>query len=129
MDIDYYVNEELGKKELLTKVLEMFSSQVNYDDFVWAIRAIELQENCSHLPEWEDVLVIVQTRARELLQTGLTGRELMMVVRGTKLGDLPYEDVDRWRMLNEDTVDATGAIIVGGRTLESFGETILEKGG
>ena len=98
------------------------------DDFALMVRAIELIETVQDTDAYDALLRKVAAKAAGLYAPGLSGEDILMLTRASRLGDIPHCGEERWMLLNRDerNMDVTGAVMVGERTLESFGDLVLE---
>jgi len=98
------------------------------DDFALMVKAIELIETVQDTDAYDALLRKVATKAAGLYAPDLSGEAILMLTRASRLGDIPHGGEERWMLLNRDerNMDVTGAVMVGERTLESFGDCVLE---
>ena len=99
------------------------------DDFALMVKAIELIETIQETDSYDALLRKVATKAAGLYAPGLSGEDILMLTRASRLGNIPHGGEERWMLLNRDerNMDVTGAVMVGERTLESFGDLVLES--
>ncbi len=129
LTLEYFNAVEAEKVALLQAIKAKFSTTITVDDLAWGVKSLEIRENIEHIPEYQDILALIPVRSTELLAQPLSSQSIMLIARANKLGAIPYGKEDRWRLLHEDemNVDIKGQIVVGHRTLESFGDKILEQ--
>ena len=98
------------------------------DDFALMVKAVELIENVQDPGAFEGLRDKIMTKAVTFYSSDLSGEDILMLTRATRLGDMPFGSEERWMMLNRDerNIDISGDVIVGERTLEAFGERVLE---
>lgn len=98
------------------------------DDFALMVKAVELIENVQDPGAFEGLRDKIMTKAVTFYSPDLSGEDILMLTRATRLGDMPFGSEERWMMLNRDerNIDISGDVIVGERTLEAFGERVLE---
>ena len=98
------------------------------DDFALMVKAIELIETVQDTDAYDALLRKVAAKAAGLYAPDLSGEDILMLTRASRLGDIPHGGEERWMLLNRDerNMDVTGAVMVGERSLESFGDCVLE---
>ena len=98
------------------------------DDFALMVKAAELIESVQDPVAFETLKRKVAIKAAGFFSADLSGEEILMLTRAAKLGDVPFGGEERWMLLNRDerNMDLEGDVMVGERTLESFGDRVLE---
>ena len=98
------------------------------DDFALMVKAAELIENVQDPDAFDALKAKIVTKAVGFYSTALSGEDVLMLTRATQFGDIPFGGEDRWLLLHRDdrNMDAAGDVMVGERTLETFGDRILE---
>jgi hypothetical protein len=98
------------------------------DDFALMVKAIELFEDVQDTAAYDALLEKVMSKAQGFYDTSLSGEDVLMLTRATRLGNIPFGGEDRWLLLNRDdrNLDFEGDVIVGERSFEAFGDRIFE---
>ena len=92
------------------------------------VKAAELIESVQDPVAFEALKRKVAIKATGFFSADLSGEDILMLTRAAKLGDVPFGGEERWMLLNRDerNMDLEGDVMVGERTLESFGDRVLE---
>ena len=99
------------------------------DDFALMVKAVELMENIQDPLAYEALKQKIAQKSVGLYSPDLSGEDLLMLTRATRIGDVPFGGEERWKLMNRDTsnLDLAGDVMVGERSLEAFGESVLEN--
>ena len=125
----YYLTVKAGQTNALATIsAKLDEPNLRMDDFALMVKAVELLENIQDTSAFAALKQKVITKAASFYATELSGEDILMLTRATKLGDIPCGGEERWMLLNRDdrNMDLTGAVIVGERSLEAFGDLVLE---
>lgn len=99
------------------------------DDFALMVKAVELMENIQDPLAYEALKQKIAQKSVGFYSPDLSGEDLLMLTRATRIGDVPFGSEDRWKLMNRDecNLDLAGDVMVGERSLEAFGESVLEN--
>ncbi|WP_419798697.1 MAG: hypothetical protein ACNI26_03215 [Terasakiella sp.] len=104
-------------------------SNLRMDDFALMVKAVELMENIQDPLAYEALKQKIAQKSVGFYSPDLSGEDLLMLTRATRIGDVPFGAEERWKLMNRDTsnLDLAGDVMVGERSLEAFGESVLEN--
>ncbi|MBO6522107.1 hypothetical protein [Thalassospira sp.] len=104
-------------------------SNLRMDDFALMVKAVELMENIQDPLAYEALKQKIAQKSVGFYSPDLSGEDLLMLTRATRIGDVPFGGEERWKLMNRDTsnLDLVGDVMVGERSLEAFGESVLEN--
>ena len=98
-------------------------------DVIVTVKSLEIMDDDAIGANGYDALVekLVQA-AHDVMDTSLAMDDMMYVVRAISYGRVPYGSEWWWKIRHKDSenIDWHGQVVVGERTLESFGDAILE---
>ena len=99
------------------------------DDFALMGKAMELMENIQDPLTYEALKQKIAQKSVDFYSPDLSGEDLLMLTRATRIGDVPFGGEERWKLMNRDNsnLDLAGDVMVGERSLEAFGESVLEN--
>ncbi len=99
------------------------------DDFALMVKAVELMENIQDPVTYEALKQKIAQKSVGFYSPDLSGEGLLMLTRATRIGDVPFGGEERWKLMNRDecNLDLAGDVMVGERSLEAFGESVLEN--
>jgi len=99
------------------------------DDFALMVKAMELMENIQDPLAYEALKQKIALKSVGFYSPDLSGEDLLMLTRATRIGDVPFGGEERWKLMNRDNsnLDLAGDVMVGERSLEAFGESVLEN--
>ena len=99
------------------------------DDFALMVKAMELMENIQDPLAYEALKQKIAEKSVDFYSPDLSGEDLLMLTRATRIGDVPFGGEERWKLMNRDNsnLDLAGDVMVGERSLEAFGESVLEN--
>jgi hypothetical protein len=125
----HYLTVKAGQTNVIATIsAKLDEVNLRMDDFALMVKAIELIENILDLEAYAALLQKIMSKASGFYTTDLSGEDILMLTRAAKLGDIPFGGEDRWMLMNRDerNIDIGGDVIVGERTLEAFGDRVLE---
>jgi len=125
----HYLTVKAGQANAVATIsAKLDAPNLRMDDFALMVKAVELIENVQDPNAFEVLKDKVTTKAASFYSTDLSGEDILMLTRATRIGDMPFGGEERWMLLNRDdrNIDIGGDVIVGERTLEAFGDRILE---
>ncbi len=125
----HYLTVKAGQTNAIATIsAKLDEVNLRMDDFALMVKAVELLENIQDTAAYATLLLKVMSKASGFYATDLSGEDILMLTRAAKLGDIPFGGEDRWMLMNRDerNTDIDGDVIVGERTLEAFGDRILE---
>ena len=125
----HYLTVKAGQSNAIATIsAKLDEVNLRMDDFALMVKAVELFENIQDRVAYDALLQKVMSKASGFYATDLTGEDILMLTRAAKLGDIPFGGEDRWMLMNRDerNIDNGGDVIVGERTLEAFGDRVLE---
>jgi len=125
----HYLTAKAGQTNAIVTIsAKLDEVNLRMDDFALMVKAVELFENIQDRAAYDTLLQKVMSKASGFYATDLSGEDILMLTRAAKLGDIPFGGEDRWMLMNRDerNIDNGGDVIVGERTLESFGDRVLE---
>ena len=125
----YYLTVKAGQTNALATIsAKIDAPNLRMDDFALMVKAAELIENVQDPGAFEGLKDKIASKAVTFYSSDLSGEDILMLTRATRIGDMPFGSEERWMMLNRDerNIDFGGDVIVGERTLEAFGERVLE---
>ena len=125
----HYLTVKAGQSNAIATIsAKLDEVNLRMDDFALMVKAVELFENIQDRVAYDTLLQKVMSKASGFYATDLSGEDILMLTRAAKLGDIPFGGEDRWMLMNRDerNIDNGGDVIVGERTLESFGDRVLE---
>ena len=125
----YYLTVKAGQTNALATIsAKLDAPNLRMDDFALMVKAVELIENIQDPGAFEGLKDKIASKAVTFYSSDLSGEDILMLTRATRIGDMPFGSEERWMMLNRDerNIDFGGDVIVGERTLEAFGERVLE---
>ena len=125
----HYLTVKAGQSNAIATIsAKLDEVNLRMDDFALMVKAIELIENILDLEAYDALLQKIMSKASGFYASDLSGEDILMLTRAAKLGDIPFGGEDRWMLMNRDerNIDNGGDVIVGERTLEAFGDRVLE---
>ena len=125
----HYLTVKAGQSNAIATIsAKLDEVNLRMDDFALMVKAVELFENIQDRVAYDALLQKVMSKASGFYGTDLTGEDILMLTRAAKLGDIPFRGEDRWMLMNRDerNTDIDGDVIIGERTLEAFGDRVLE---
>ena len=134
MNIKYFQDTDSIKTDFLNSLIERFQRENLVPRQLFAlIKSADMINDLRYLPEWELFRVNVVNRCSKILgniDEDLTIEESVFLGRiiEAMTNNIPVEEEDRWMLLHRDekNVRYDGKVMIGERTLESFGELELE---
>lgn len=98
-------------------------------EVIVTVKALEIMDDDAYGATGYDALVekLVQA-ANTVMDSSLSQDDMMYVVRAISYGRVPFGSEKWWKIRHKDSenIDWHGQVVVGERTLESFGDAILE---
>ncbi|MEQ8694219.1 MAG: hypothetical protein RIC85_02695 [Gammaproteobacteria bacterium] len=125
----HYLTVKTGQANAIATIsAKLDAPNMRMDDFALMVKAVELIENVQDLDAFDGLKDKIATKAVTFYSSDLSGEDILMLTRATRIGDMPFGSEERWMMLNRDdrNIDISGDVIVGERSLEAFGERVLE---
>lgn len=125
----HYLTVKTGQANAIATVsAKLDAPNLRMDDFALMVKAVELIENVQDPDAFDGLKDKIATKAVTFYSSDLSGEDILMLTRATRIGDMPFGSEERWMMLNRDdrNIDISGDVIVGERSLEAFGERVLE---
>lgn len=125
----HYLTVKAGQTNAIATIsAKLDEVNLRMDDFALMVKAIELIENILNLEAYDALLQKIMSKASGFYAIDLSGEDILMLTRAAKLGDIPFGGEDRWMLMNRDerNIDNDGDVVVGERTLEAFGDRVLE---
>lgn len=125
----HYLTVKTGQANAIATIsAKLDAPNLRMDDFALMVKAVELIENVQDPDAFDWLKVKIATKAVTFYSSDLSGEDILMLTRATRIGDMPFGSEERWMMLNRDdrNIDISGDVIVGERSLEAFGERVLE---
>jgi len=125
----HYLTVKAGQANAIATIsAKLDAPNLRMDDFALMVKAVELIENVQDPGAFDVLRDKIATKAVTFYSTDLSGEDILMLTRATRIGDMPFGGEERWMLLNRDdrNIDIGGDVIVGERTLEAFGDRILE---
>lgn len=129
VSLQEYNDRENAKQALLASISTKLDGVVITEDLVHIAKAIEVLEDVNHFPEYEQVLAKLSNKVISSVGD-ISGEHFLLLSRVLQAHNfLKYGNEERYMLLNRDerNVDKNGHIIIGERTLESFGDRVLEE--
>lgn len=125
----HYLTVKTGQANAIATIsAKLDAPNMRMDDFALMVKAIELIENVQDPDAFDGLKDKIATKAVTFYSSDLSGEDILLLTRATRIGDMPFGSEERWMMLNRDdrNIDISGDVIVGERSLEAFGERVLE---
>ncbi|MBB57563.1 MAG: hypothetical protein CMM42_10080 [Rhodospirillaceae bacterium] len=125
----HYLTVKTGQANAIATIsAKLDAPNLRMDDFALMVKAVELIENVQDPDAFDGLKDKIATKAVTFYSSDLSGEDILMLTRATRIGDMPFGSEERWMMLNRDdrNIDISGDVIVGERSLEAFGERVLE---
>jgi len=125
----HYLTVKAGQTNAIATIsAKLDEVNLRMDDVALMVKAIELIENILNLEAYDALLQKIMSKASGFYAIDLSGEDILMLTRAAKLGDIPFGGEDRWMLMNRDerNIDNDGDVVVGERTLEAFGDRVLE---
>lgn len=126
--LESFVNRLAAAEDAIQKLSDMLEV-ASVREIIVAVKTLELLENYKHVDGYDALVEKMVSKARTLMSSQLTEDDMMYVARAISFGTgIPLGSELRWQILNRDShnIDNNGDVMVGERTLESFGTTVLE---
>ena len=98
-------------------------------DLIVVVKTLELMEHYAQVDGYDALVEKMVNAAREVMVEDLTQDDMMYVARAIAFGSgIPLGSELRWQLLNKDShnLNINADVIAGERTLESFGDVVLE---
>ena len=125
----HYLTVKAGQSNAIATIsAKLDEVNLRMDDFALMVKAVELFENIQDRVAYGSLLQKVMSKASGFYATDLSGEDILMLTRAAKFGDIPFGGEDRWMLMNRDerNTDIDGDVVIGERTLEAFGDRVLE---
>jgi len=125
----HYLTVKAGQSNAIATIsAKLDEVNLRMDDFALMVKAVELFENIQDRVAYDSLLQKVMSKASGFYATDLSGEYILMLTRAARLGDIPLGGEDRWMLMNRDerNTDIDGDVVIGERTLEAFGDRVLE---
>lgn len=126
--LDYFVSRKEAATEALAKLSEMLDTP-SVRDLIVVVKTLELMEGYAYVDGYHELVEKMVGAARSVMTEELTQDDMMYVSRAIAFGSgIPLGSELRWQLLNQDShnLNINADVIVGERTLESFGDAVLE---
>lgn len=123
-----YWNLKRGTAEkALTTLSNMLDSPTTRDVIV-VVKALEIMDDEAKVSGYDELVEKLIGAASSVMDSSLSEDDMMYVVRAISYGRVPFGSEAWWKIRHKDSenIDWHGQVQVGERTLEAFGDTILE---
>ena len=96
------------------------------DDFALMVKAMELMENIQDPLAYEALKHKIAQKSVGFYSPDLSGEDLLMLTRATRIGDVPFGGEERWKLMNRDNsnLDLAGDVMVGDLTYDNLGRVV-----
>jgi len=126
--LNYFVARKEAASEAVTKLSEMLDD-ASVRDLIVVVKTLELMEHYAQVDGYDALVEKMVGKARTVMTSDLTQDDMMYVARAISFGSgIPLGSELRWQLLNKDShnLNINADVTVGERTLESFGDAVLE---
>lgn len=126
--LTYFVARESAGDEAIAKLSTMLDVPT-VRELIVCVKALELLEQYANSTGYAALLEKLVGAARTVMSQALAEDDLMYVARAISYGSgIPLGSELRWQIQNLDShnIDINGNVAAGERTLESFGDVVLE---
>ena len=126
--LSYYVSRKEAASEAVTKLSEMLDTPT-VRDLIVVVKTLELMEHYAQVDGYDELVEKMVNAARSVMTEDLTQDDMMYVARAIAFGTgIPLGSELRWQLQNKDShnLNINADVIAGERTLESFGDVVLE---
>lgn len=126
--LEYFVARKEAAKEAVDKLSAMLDDP-SVRDLIVVVKTLELMEHYAQVDGYDALVEKMVNAARDVMVEDLTQDDMMYVARAIAFGSgIPLGSELRWQLLNKDShnLNINADVIAGERTLESFGDVVLE---
>lgn len=126
--LEYFVARKEAAKEAVDKLSAMLDDP-SVRDLIVAVKTLELMEHYAQVDGYDALVEKMVDAARDVMVEDLTQDDMMYVARAIAFGTgIPLGSELRWQLLHKDShnLNINADVIAGERTLESFGDVVLE---
>ena len=126
--LSYFNIRQTAAEEALAKLSTLLDTPTVREVIV-CVKTLELMEDYAKVTGFDALVEKLIGAARTVMTSALADDDMMYIARAIAFGTgVPFGSEERWLLLNRDShnIDINGDVIVGERTLESFGSVILE---
>jgi hypothetical protein len=97
-------------------------------DIIVTVKSLEIMDDDARVAGYDALVEKLVEKATSVMGSALADDDMMYIVRAISYGDIPFGSEEWWKLRHKDSenVNIHGDVIVGLRTLESFGEVTLE---
>ena len=126
--LEYFVARKEAAKEAVDKLSAMLDDP-SVRDLIVVVKTLELMEHYAQVDGYDALVEKMVNAARDVMVEDLTQDDMMYVARAIAFGTgIPLGSELRWQLLHKDShnLNINADVIAGERTLESFGDVVLE---
>lgn len=126
--LEYFVARKEAAKEAVDKLSVMLDDP-SVRDLIVVVKTLELMEHYAQVDGYDALVEKMVNAARNVMDEDLTQDDMMYVARAIAFGTgIPLGSELRWQLLHKDShnLNINADVIAGERTLESFGDVVLE---
>lgn len=126
--LEYFVARKEAAKEAVDKLSVMLDDP-SVRDLIVVVKTLELMEHYAQVDGYDALVEKMVNAARSVMDEDLTQDDMMYVARAIAFGTgIPLGSELRWQLLHKDShnLNINADVIAGERTLESFGDVVLE---
>jgi len=127
-NLTYFVARESAGDEAIAKLSSMLDTPT-VRELIVCVKALELMEGYANSTGYAALVEKLVGAARTVMTQTLAEDDMMYVARAIAYGSgIPLGSELRWQIQNLDShnLDINGEVVAGERTLESFGDVVLE---
>lgn len=123
----YWNLRRLTAEKAIQTLSEMLDTPSTRNVIV-VVKALEIMDDEAKVTGYDELVEKLIATASEVMDSSLSQDDMMYVVRAISYGRVPFGSEAWWKIRHKDSenIDWHGQVQVGERTLEAFGDTILE---
>jgi predicted HNH restriction endonuclease len=125
--LTFYNKKKTAAETAIQKLSDMLENP-SVRDIIVTVKSLEIMDDDARVAGYDALVEKLVEKATSVMGSALADDDMMYIVRAISYGDIPFGSEEWWKLRHKDSenVNIHGDVIVGLRTLESFGEVTLE---
>jgi predicted HNH restriction endonuclease len=125
--LTFYNKKKTAAETAIQKLSDMLENP-SVRDIIVVVKSLEIMDDEARVSGYDALVEKLVEKATSVMGSALADDDMMYIVRAISYGDIPFGSEEWWKLRHKDSenVNIHGDVIVGLRTLESFGEVTLE---
>ena len=125
--LTFYNKKKTAAETAIQKLSDMLENP-SVRDIIVVVKSLEIMDDEARVSGYDALVEKLVEKATSVMGSALADDDMMYIVRAISYGDIPFGSEEWWKLRHKDSenVNIHGDVIVGLRTLETFGEVTLE---